>query len=883
MKHGPQVFFIYAREDGEKVKEIYGRLSSEGLRPWMDSMNIRAGQAWMNVTKNELRNSDLVLLFLSENFLSKKYPHTIEELNMALEIAANKPKDTIFLVPIRLEACDIPPEVQHIQWVDLFDEEGWEKLMFTLTLATLPQLPQPEPPKDLIEACADGECVLYGGAGLSAPAGFPTWGGFVEGLLDWATADEFIEKKTSESLRTALRQGDIDTAADGILMNLENNDLDKTYFEYLEEIFLSPMAKLPQAHRLLKKIPFSAVLTTNLDNLLEQTYKNFGDSVYTPVDAEELQKSLHSRDFFLLKLYGTLEKPDTVLLSPTQYEDTVAGNLLFSEFMESLFFSRTLLFIGASLEGIEDYLGGLTFRGYIPRQHYALVAVSGGGWETKADLLQRRYGIRVLPYTYSETHPEVPDFLEKLAKAVQKQKKQSNVISLEITRGGRPKEKEGLKRVILKNIGTFSHLELDLHKGWNVLLGDNGVGKSTILKAIAAGMSGKEAQSYAHRLIKSGQTEATIVLETEKNRYMTTLLKKNGRAEVKAIGRFLDTESCLALGFPPLRSVSWKRPEGPQLVGGVGRPTADDLMPLIAGIPDPRMDKLKQWIINLDYYRSKAAQAGDTGDGHDPYGTLLENFFSIISELTQGLTLRFKEVNLSTHEVTVISDDGEIPLEAASQGTISLIGWVGTLLQRLYEVYPGAGNPHEQYALVLIDEIDAHMHPSWQLTLIPALEKLFPNIQFIASTHSPLIVGSREPEEVIFLRRDKENPSHVNLERPREPFKGWRADQILTSPLFDLSSSREPGTIQLLMEYSKLAAKDEPTEKERKRLDEAAARLKLRLPSAEERAEARKASQMIMDVWKEKLKQMPGEERKKVIDEIKRQTLESITRSRSPQ
>jgi hypothetical protein len=65
---------------------------------------------------------------------------------------------------------------------------------------------------------------------------------------------------------------------------------------------------------------------------------------------------LAKREFFILKVYGTPERPETVLIGPAQYEDAIAGNRSFSQFMESLFFSRTILFVGASLEGIEAYL-----------------------------------------------------------------------------------------------------------------------------------------------------------------------------------------------------------------------------------------------------------------------------------------------------------------------------------------------------------------------------------------------------------------------------------------------------------------------------------------------------------------------------------------------
>jgi predicted ATP-dependent endonuclease of OLD family len=76
-----------------------------------------------------------------------------------------------------------------------------------------------------------------------------------------------------------------------------------------------------------------------------------------------------------------------------------------------------------------------------------------------------------------------------------------------------------------------------------------------------------------------------------------------------------------------------------------------------------------------------------------------------------------------------------------------LLGWVGYLCQRLKETAQDSNSDPlstDGYALVLIDEVDAHMHPRWQQVLVRRLKQVFPNVQFIASTHSPLIVGGLE-------------------------------------------------------------------------------------------------------------------------------------------
>jgi predicted ATPase len=731
----------------------------------------------------------------------------------------------------------------------------------------VPEKPSlPLPPSELVEACVVGECVLYAGPGLSAQAGFPTWKPFVLDLLNWAIENEFVGRRSGESLHAVLVQGQPDLVADSIVSVLQTKAQREALYDYLREVFLDPFLQLPRSHRSLAEIKFSAVLTTNFDNLLERTYEHFDAQIYTPKDTELLLEALTRDEFFILKLYGALEQPETVLASPAQYEDTIADNRPFSQFMESLFFSKTILFVGTSLEGIEAFLEGFTFQRYISHQHYALVAVTGSAWQAKAELLSKRYGIQVLPYTLSDDHREVPEFLEKLAQKVRTE--------AERTRQERDRQSARLKRVRFENIGPFDHLELELDPRWNILLGDNGVGKSTILKAIAVAICGKDAQPYADRFIKTGKNSAKIILETTEREYMTELLRTDRVVEVKSTPpvRPLEAEGWLALGFPPLRTVSWEQPEGPQQEKGKRRPTRDDLLSLVRGDPDPRLDELKQWIINLDYLRSKDKS----------YEKLLQEFFRIVDSLTEDMTIQFKEVDPDTWQVKVITDDGEVPIEAVSQGTASLISWVGFLLERLYEIYDHKDNPREQYALVLVDEIDAHMHPEWQQSLVPNLAELFPNVQFIATTHSPLIVGSREPHEVFRLRRDEEEPQRVIVERIEEPFQGWRADQILTGPLFGLQSTRDPETLKFLMRYTELAACEELSLDEQRELEEAAKVLRIRLPSPAERKEAREASKMIQQALRKQWEAMPLEERRQVLQEVEVELQELITGSRRP-
>jgi hypothetical protein len=714
-------------------------------------------------------------------------------------------------------------------------------------------LPLPDLPAGLVTACLEGDCVLYAGAGLSAQAGYPTWQPFVEELLTWSRDTGKVDPAFSESLQAALRAGQVDTVGDALVSAIGRDDV----MRRLAETFGRPN-KPSEAHRFLKRIPLGAVLTTNFDTLLERTYPEAAERVFTPRDAERLVELLGRRDFFIGKLYGTLSVPDSVLFGPAEYAETVARNITFSQFMEGMFVSRTLFFVGASMEGIESYLSGLTFRGQMTRPHYALVAVTDTGWRAKADILRRRYGIEVLPYTAGGPRfEEVSRFLDKLADDTSP----SGERPAPAARSG---PSDGVRRIQLTNIGPFSKLSLDLQPDWNVILGDNGVGKSSILKALAACFCGTDVEPYGSRLVRRGEPSGSIVLETARNTYrMEIKIKSNGGAAVTVVPtRPLEVEGFLALGFPALRAVSWDRPKGATSEGRK-RAAVEDLLPIVKGDPDPRLDRLKQWLVNLDsrinYERSNK--------GDDRYERLLARFFQIFDDVTPGMAIRFGHVNQDTREVTVVTDDGEIPIELISQGSVSLMGWIGILLQRLYEIYGDDEDPTQRYALVLIDEIDAHMHPEWQQTVVMDMTRIFPNVQFIATTHSPLVVGGMQGRQVTRFVRDQDGHA-VSLEVKDDMLVG-RADQILTSRLFGMKTTLDQQTQGSMETYKTLLGKKNRTEPEDEQFQRLNKELKFKIPIAEETSPERKAFALVEAIVNDQITGSVPEARQPLLDKAR--------------
>src|SRR5262249_31074632 len=153
-------------------------------------------------------------------------------------------------------------------------------------------------------------------------------------------------------------------------------------------------------------------------------------------------------------------------------------------------------------------------------------------------------------------------------------------------------------------------------------------------------------------------------------------------------------------------------------------------------------------------------------------------------------------------------------------------------------------------ALLLIDEIDSHLHPEWQRILVPKIKEHFPALQVIASTHSPLVVGNLEAGELIKFTRDQ---AGISVERLTESFKGHRADQILTGNAFGLESSRDPEWEAKRKRYAELlgqSALDKPEQKEFELLETELAGA----PRSQETLAGRQGAQLVDDLVRQRLK-----------------------------
>ena len=125
----------------------------------------------------------------------------------------------------------------------------------------------------------------------------------------------------------------------------------------------------------------------------------------------------------------------------------------------------------------------------------------------------------------------------------------------------------------------------------------------------------------------------------------------------------------------------------------------------------------------------------------------------------------------------IATPSGILPLEVLSQGTQSVIQCLARLTIGYAEYYQFPASLEDKPGVLVIDEIDAHLHPSWQRRIIPALIRHFPKLQIFCSTHSPLMLAGLKEGQVQLLRRGEDGKIFVS--RNESDIAGWTADEIL--------------------------------------------------------------------------------------------------------
>jgi predicted ATP-binding protein involved in virulence len=187
-----------------------------------------------------------------------------------------------------------------------------------------------------------------------------------------------------------------------------------------------------------------------------------------------------------------------------------------------------------------------------------------------------------------------------------------------------------------------------------------------------------------------------------------------------------------------------------------------------------------KWFKDIEDLENEIRLSDNIEYRHPVLSTVRHAIYSLLGKGYENLT--FKR---AIDQMTINKSDQEIAVELLSDGEKSLLAMVGHLSRKLAEDYDNL----EAFALVLIDEIELHLHPAWQRMIIPRLTQTFPNCQFIVTTHSPQVLSHVDPECIHILDYDGYN---VVVKRPDSSY-GLDSNRILEDIL---GVSKRPQEIQ---------------------------------------------------------------------------------------
>jgi predicted ATP-binding protein involved in virulence len=193
-----------------------------------------------------------------------------------------------------------------------------------------------------------------------------------------------------------------------------------------------------------------------------------------------------------------------------------------------------------------------------------------------------------------------------------------------------------------------------------------------------------------------------------------------------------------------------------------------------------------------------------------------------IDKLLPGISL--SRIDRERRELLFDTADGPVPYRLLSEGYQNVAAWTGDLLFQITDVFEDYADPFSARGLLLIDEIDLHLHPIWQRELMRFVEERFPKFQVVATTHSPLTVHQAGEGELFFMRRDSPRAAatlHAYEGAPND----LMLHQLLTSPAFGLTTLDSRQVEAKKDEYRRLRDTQDPSAGQKRRLAELSAEL----------------------------------------------------------
>lgn len=380
-----------------------------------------------------------------------------------------------------------------------------------------------------------------------------------------------------------------------------------------------------------------------------------------------------------------------------------------------------------------------------------------------------------------------------------------------------------LKRIALQDVRGIDQLTLlftqedsSSLRQRTLILGENGMGKSTLLRAIALVTAGSDALSTLladpDEWISHSRSEcsiqATLVTQKQQERSISLRIKRhdtlkdiiiNNQAALNEIDAALNhaNRNYFVVGYGASRRLN-QRTDFSSIERNYRNDRAQNVASLFEA--DTSLYPITAWAMELDYQQpDRLALLKDT-----------------LNDLLPSI--RFDSIDKKNKQLLFKVGRQKIPLHQLSDGYQNVVAWVGDMLYRMMNTFTDFSSPLETRGVLLIDEIDLHLHPKWQRLIVDYLSVKFPRLQLIATTHSPLTVQQANAGELFFLHRSENG--RIALDAFQGSPKQMLIHQLLLSPLFGLATDESVATQQAKDEYRSLKHRKSRSVSEQQRFEE---------------------------------------------------------------
>jgi len=324
-----------------------------------------------------------------------------------------------------------------------------------------------------------------------------------------------------------------------------------------------------------------------------------------------------------------------------------------------------------------------------------------------------------------------------------------------------------LNKIKIEGVGGVKDIELSFNERMNLLCGPNGVGKTTILECVAHVFSNGETNILKRNVASEkskiiAETNSVGKIENKEIQFDTFIPEKG--TQISGLYNY----SNLLISLKTTRTFQY------QSLQSVTKDSKKENYILWNDVKDGiNLTDVKNWFVNRYLY---SPHEGALSPEQIKNFELAKKCFSFLNE-----DFTFSKVNASSNEIMVNTPSGEIYYEYLSSGFKSITSILFGIIKEIEFRFKEPQITAEDFCgIILIDEIELHLHPEWQEKIVDILLNVFPNAQFFASTHSPHVIQAAKPNQIIALGFEEGNVTQRKLPNTEFGFQGWTIEEVLT-------------------------------------------------------------------------------------------------------